>query len=56
MTIKIKKCGWWKVKFELELDGKTMLFDELDDVNQAYICDAILEGYTSGELSELNKE
>lgn len=46
------KAGWWKVKFDLTLDGKKVRWKDLSLDTQAHILEAIDYGYTQGEIIE----
>lgn len=52
----MEKYGWWFVKFELSLDGETVRWDDLSETTQEHISQAILEGYTQGEICEYIEE
>jgi hypothetical protein len=46
------KTGWWKVKFELTLDGENVRWEDLSMDTQAHILEQINEGYYQGEIIE----
>lgn len=46
------KTGWWKVKFDLTLDGEEVRWEDLSMDTQAYILEQINEGYYQGEIVE----
>ncbi len=48
----ITKIGWWKVKFDITLDGESIRFSELSDTTQEHILKQILEGIKEGEVIE----
>jgi hypothetical protein len=48
----ITKNGWWKVNFELTLEGEEVRFDELSECTQEHIIELIKQGYCSGEIVE----
>ena len=48
----ITKTGWWKVKFDITLDGESIRFSELSDITQEHILKQILEGIKEGEVIE----
>lgn len=50
------KTGWWRVKFELTLDGEEVRWEDLSMDTQAHILEAIEGGYWQGELIELSNE
>ena len=46
------KTGWWKVSFDLTLEGEIIRFEDLSDISQEYILKKISEGYWQGEIVE----
>ena len=46
------KTGWWKVNFELTLDGEEVRWEDLNLDTQSHILEAIDEGYVQGEIIE----
>lgn len=44
------KYGWWKVEFDITLDGEEVRFDDLDEYSQEHISQCIQEGYVQGEV------
>jgi 2C-methyl-D-erythritol 2,4-cyclodiphosphate synthase len=48
----ITKNGWWKVNFELTLEGKEVKFDDLQEETQKHIAELIKQGFSSGEIVE----
>lgn len=46
------KTGWWKVKFDLTLDGEEVRWEDLSMDTQAHILEQINEGYCQGEIVE----
>jgi hypothetical protein len=46
------KTGWWKVKFDLTLDGEDVRWEDLSMDTQAHILEQINEGYYQGEIIE----
>ena len=52
----MNKHGWWKVKFELTLDGKRVSFFNLSESTQEHIVDLIKQGYHEGEIIEESEE
>lgn len=44
------KYGWWKVKFDITLDGEEVRFDDLDEYSQEHILQCIQEGCVQGEV------
>ena len=44
------KTGWWKVKFDLTLEGEDILWDSLDEATQEHIAECIKKGYCGGEI------
>lgn len=46
------KTGWWRVKFELTLDGKDVRWEDLSLDAQAHILEQIEGGYWQGEIIE----
>ena len=62
------KTGWWKVKFDLTLDGEDVRWEDLsmdtqahrwEDLSmdtQAHILEQINEGYYQGEIIEEGEE
>ena len=47
-----QKVGWWKVSFEITLDGQDVLFDDLSEVTQEHIINCLKDGYTQGQVIE----
>jgi hypothetical protein len=50
------KTGWWKVSFDLKLEGEDVRFDDLSEVTQEHILEAILGGCKQGEIIEEAEE
>ncbi len=50
------KRGWWKIKFELTLDGEEVRFSDLSESTQEYIAELIKDGYKEGEIIEESEE
>jgi hypothetical protein len=50
------KTGWWKVSFDLNLEGKEVRFDDLSAVTQEHILNAIQSGCNQGEIIEEAEE
>lgn len=46
------KTGWWRVKFNLTLDGEEARWEDLSESTQAHILGQINEGYWQGEIIE----
>jgi len=46
------KIGWWKVNFELTLEGEEVRFDDLSDNTREHIIQCLKEGYIEGEIVE----
>jgi hypothetical protein len=46
------ETGWWKINFELTLEGKQIQFEDLSETTQDHIIRKIREGYTQGEIVE----
>jgi hypothetical protein len=46
------ETGWWKVSFDLKLEGKEVKFEDLSESTQEHILQKIQEGYTQGEIIE----
>ena len=46
------KTGWWKVHFEVTLEGEEFRFIDLSEVSQKHILEKIAEGYNQGEIVE----
>jgi len=46
------KTGFWKVNFELNLEGEEVRFDDLSDETREHIIKSISDGFTSGEIIE----
>ena len=44
------KHGWWKVNFELIVDGEKVGWYELDKETREHIAESIKEGYNGGEI------
>ena len=51
-TMSETKTGWWKVKFNLILDGEETRWEDLSMDTQAHILEQINEGYWQGEIVE----
>lgn len=41
----MSKTGWWKVKFDLTLDGEDVRWEDLTLDTQSHILEQINEGY-----------
>jgi hypothetical protein len=50
------KTGWWKVSFDLKLEGEDVRFDDLSEVTQEHILGAIRGGCSQGEIIEEAEE
>ena len=50
------KTGWWKVTFDLTLEGEEVRFDDLSEVTQDHILDCLRDGYEQGEIIEEDSE
>lgn len=50
------KTGWWRVKFELTLDGEDVEWEELSNDTQDHILRQIKDGYWHGEIVEEGEE
>jgi len=48
----IVKSGWWKVAFNITLEGEEVRFSDLPKYTQEYIVKSILEGCREGEILE----
>ena len=46
------KTGWWKVSFDITLNGEEIRFEDLSETSQEHILDRIKEGYSQGEVVE----
>ena len=46
------KHGWWKVNFEINLDGKKVYFKDLSEATQEHILESIKRGCRQGEAAE----
>lgn len=46
------KTGWWRVTFDLTLDGEEVRWEDLSMDTQAHILEAIEGGYWQGEIIE----
>jgi hypothetical protein len=46
------KTGWWKVSFEITLEGKEVQFKDLSEVTQDHILEAIKDECRQGEVVE----
>lgn len=46
------KSGWWKVRFEVTLDGVEIDFDELSAENKRKINKMVGQGCVAGEIQE----
>lgn len=44
------KTGFWSISFEITLDGKTVRYEDLDEVTQEHILYNISNGYFHGEI------
>lgn len=52
-----EKRGWWDVTIKITLEGKSVHFKDLSESTQDHICEAVLDGYTEGEICEtMDKE
>jgi len=49
------KRGWWKVNFEITLEGKDVRFFDLDEATQEHIAERIKDGFVGGEIIEEEK-
>jgi len=52
----VTKTGWWKVNFELNLEGEDVRFEDLSDTTKEYILERISKGFIQGEILELEEE
>lgn len=50
------KCGWWKVRFDVTLDGIEIDFDELSDHSKRNIQAMLAQGCVAGEIAEEEDE
>lgn len=50
------KTGWWKIDFDITLDGKSVRFEDLSEASQEHIINCIKDGYQSGEVIEESDE
>jgi hypothetical protein len=46
------KTGWWKVSFDLQVEGQEVRFGDLSEVTQEHIYDAIRNGFRQGSIIE----
>ena len=46
------KRGWWKVRFDVTLDGIEIDFDELSDRSKRKIQAMLAQGCVAGEIAE----
>ena len=46
------KTGWWKVDFEITLDGENVRFQDLSEISQEHILRLIFNGCRQGEVVE----
>lgn len=46
------KTGWWRVKFDLTLEGEEVRWEDLSLDTQAHILESIEQGYVQGEVIE----
>ena len=44
------KTGWWKVIFNLHLDGEEVRFEDLSETSQEHILNSIRDGCNQGQL------
>lgn len=44
------KTGWWRVKFDLTLEGESVRWEDLDECSQEHILECIKDGYWQGEI------
>ena len=50
------KTGWWKVSFEVELDGVTVDIGELSAASRERIFKQISQGCVAGEVVDYEKK
>lgn len=50
------KCGWWKVRFDVTLDGIEIDFDELSVQSKRNIQAMLAQGCVAGEIVEKEYE
>lgn len=50
------KRGWWKVRFDVTLDGIEIDFDELSDHSKRNIQAMLAQGCVAGEIAEEEDE
>ena len=46
------KTGWWKVKFDITLEGVGVDFDELSEDSKRHILGLMAQGCVAGEVIE----
>jgi hypothetical protein len=46
------KTGWWKVSFDLRVEGQEVRFSDLSEVTQEHIYGAIRNGFRQGSIVE----
>ena len=44
------KTGWWRVKFDLTLEGEEVWWEDLDEATQEHIAKCLLDGCRQGEI------
>ena len=50
------KTGWWKVNFDITLEGLGVDFDELSEDSKRHILALMAQGCVAGEVIENNGE
>jgi hypothetical protein len=50
------KTGWWKINFDLNIEGEKVTWDDLSDTTQEHILRQVAQGYINGEICEDNEE
>ena len=51
-TICEQKIGWWRVIFDLKLEGEDVYFDDISECSQDHIVNCIKDGCFQGQLIE----
>jgi hypothetical protein len=50
------KTGWWRINFDLNIEGEDVTWGDLSDTTQQHILRQVESGYTEGEICEDNEE
>jgi hypothetical protein len=50
------KTGWWRVKIELTLEGKEILWRDLSDLTREHIVQSLMDDCYQGEIVEKEDE